>query len=66
MPLDLVALVTSRRLRVIASSKAYRITRSQPFLENTACWIAHSMSVPSNMRPPTEEYSPSLFSRTIQ
>ena len=29
-------------------------------------WTTTSSSVPSNIRPPTEEYSPSLFSRTIQ
>ena len=29
-------------------------------------WGAASYSVPSYMRPPMDEYSPSLFSRTIQ
>ena len=41
------------------------MTRSQPFLVNIATWIACSSSVPSKLRPPIEEYSPSLFSRTM-
>ena len=32
--------------------------------ENTDSWNTISRSVPSNMRPPTDEYSPSVFSRT--
>ena len=31
---------------------------------NTLCCETNSRSVPSNMRPPTDEYSPSVFSRT--
>ena len=31
----------------------------------TVSWITNSRSLPSNMRPPTLEYSPSVFSRTI-
>ena len=64
MPLDLVAEV-SFFLRVRASSKANRITRSQPKRVRTVSWMTISWSVPGNMRPPTSEYSPSLFSRTM-
>ncbi len=40
--------------------------RSVPFFENTESWVTNSFSVPPYMRPPIEEYSPSLFSRTTQ
>jgi hypothetical protein len=30
----------------------------------TVSWTTISRSVPSNMRPPISEYSPSVFSRT--
>ena len=35
-----------------------------PWRVNTDSCTANSRSVPSNMRPPTTEYSPSVFSRT--
>ena len=38
--------------------------RSTPLRENTDSWNTISRSVPSNIRPPTDEYSPSVFSRT--
>ena len=64
MPFDLVADVTCFAARVRASSNAYFMIRSTPLRENTVCWNTISRSVPSNMRPPTDEYSPSVFSRT--
>ena len=64
MPFDLVAEVTSLRGRVIASSKANFMMRSQPFFVKVEVCCAISRSVPTNRRPPTEEYSPSVFSRT--
>ena len=64
MPFDLVAEVRCFFGRVIASSKAYFRMRSMPWRVNTLCCETNSRSVPSNMRPPTEEYSPSVFSRT--
>ncbi|MNC86165.1 hypothetical protein D3C83_18030 [compost metagenome] len=66
MPFDLVAEVRCFLGRVIASSYAYLRMRSTPWRENTACCVTNSRSVPAYMRPPTEEYSPSLFSRTTQ
>ncbi len=65
MPLLLVAEVRRRRGRFIASSNAYCSTRSMPMRDMTVSWIASSRSLPSYMRPPTLEYSPSVFSRTI-
>ena len=38
--------------------------RSTPLRVNTLSWNTISRSVPSNIRPPTDEYSPSVFSRT--
>ena len=64
MPLDLVAEVTLRRARCMASSKANFMMRSVPLRVKIDCCIAISRSVPSNRRPPTDEYSPSVFSRT--
>ena len=64
MPLDLVAEVTCFAGRVRASSKANRMMRSTPLRVKTVCWNTVSRSVPSNMRPPIDEYSPSVFSRT--
>ena len=64
MPFDLVALVTWRRGRVMASSNAYFRIRSVPVRVKTVLCVANSRSVPSNRRPPTLEYSPSVFSRT--
>ncbi|MCY1453992.1 hypothetical protein D9M71_710230 [compost metagenome] len=37
--------------------------RSTPRRVNTDSCSTNSFSVPSNMRPPSEEYSPSVFSR---
>ena len=62
MPLDLVQLVTCC-LRVFASSKAYFMMRSVPLRLNTESCVTTSCGVPSNMRPPTLPYSPSVFSR---
>jgi hypothetical protein len=66
MPFDLVAEVKCFFGRRDASSKAYFRMRSTPCRENTACCVTTSRSVPAYMRPPIEEYSPSLFSRTTQ
>ncbi len=66
MPLDFVAEVTCFFLRVFASSKAKRMMRSVPRFENTESCVTNSWSVPAYMRPPIDEYSPSLFSRTTQ
>ena len=63
MPFDLVAELTCF-LRLRASSKAKRMTRSQPVLVKIDCCMAISMSVPAKSLPPISEYSPSLFSRT--
>jgi hypothetical protein len=38
--------------------------RSTPRRVKMLDWITTSSSVPSKLRPPIEEYSPSLFSRT--
>ena len=62
MPFDLVAEVTW--WCVPASSNANCRMRSTPLREKIVSWNTISRSVPSNMRPPTEEYSPSVFSRT--
>ena len=64
MPFDLVADVRCFFGRVIASSNANFRIRSTPWRVNTLCCDTNSRSVPSNIRPPTEEYSPSVFSRT--
>ena len=64
MPFDLVADVTCFFGRVRASSNANFRMRSTPLRVNTDCWNTISRSVPSYMRPPTDEYSPSVFSRT--
>ena len=66
MPFDLVAEVTCFFFVVLANSKANFMTRSTPLRVKIACWMAISSSVPWNMRPPTELYSPSVFSRTTQ
>ncbi len=65
MPLDLVALVSFLRGRWRASSKAKRMMRSQPRRVNSDSCQQTSSAVPSPRRPPTLEYSPSEFSRTI-
>ena len=64
MPLLFVATVIffSRRL---ARSNANFSTRSEPLRVKIDCCITNSRSVPSNIVPPTDEYSPSVFSRTI-
>ena len=64
MPFDLVAEVRCFFGRVCASSKANFRMRSTPVRVKTVSWITISRSVPSNIRPPTLEYSPSVFSRT--
>ncbi len=64
MPFDLVADVTCLSGRVRASSNAYFMMRSTPLRVNTVSWNTVSRSVPSNILPPTDEYSPSVFSRT--
>ena len=66
MPFDFVAEVRCFFGRLWASSKAKRSTRSIPTRVMTVSWTANSRSVPGNMRPPREEYSPSVFSRTTQ
>ncbi|MNR18683.1 hypothetical protein D3C85_1354230 [compost metagenome] len=63
MPLDLVAAVRRLRGRVCARSKAYLRIRSTPRRVNTDSCSTSSCSLPSNILPPTEEYSPSVFSR---
>src|SRR5216684_3094222 len=65
MPFDFVAEVRCFFL-FRANSKAYLITRFTPRRVKTVCWTAISSSVPSYRRPPIFEYSPSLFSRTMQ
>ena len=64
MPFDLVAEVRCFSGRCRASSNANFRMRSTPLRENTDSWNTISRSVPSYMRPPTDEYSPSVFSRT--
>ena len=64
MPFDLVADVRCFFGRLRASSNANRRMRSTPLRVNVACCTTTSRSVPSNMRPPIDEYSPSVFSRT--
>ena len=66
IPFDLVAEVTCLASLFLANSKAYSNTRSTPVLVITVSWTTNSLSVPSNIRPPIELYSPSVFSRTIQ
>src|SRR5271165_5895086 len=64
MPFDLVAEVRCFVGRVRASSNAYFRMRSTPWRLNTLCCDTNSRSDATNMRPPTDEYSPSVFSRT--
>ena len=64
IPFDFVADVSFFAGRFSARSNAYRRTRSTPVRVMTVSWMTVSRSVPSNMRPPTDEYSPSVFSRT--
>ncbi len=65
MPFDFVALVTCD-LRFRASSNAKRRMRSTPRRVKMFVCMAISSSVPSKIRPPILEYSPSTFSRTTQ
>ncbi|MNV73850.1 hypothetical protein D3C71_1670210 [compost metagenome] len=65
MPLDLVALVRCFFGRDCANSKANLSTRSTPWRDITVSCITISRGVPSYMRPPMLEYSPSVFSRTM-
>jgi hypothetical protein len=66
MPLDLVAEVRCFFGRDCASSNANFRIRSTPIRVITVCWVTNSRSVSGNIRPPTDEYSPSVFSRTTQ
>src|SRR5216683_1987255 len=66
MPFDLVAEVRCFFGRPLASSNAYLSMRSTPALVKVLCCTTVSRSVPSKMRPPIDEYSPSVFSRTTQ
>src|SRR6201999_1310261 len=66
MPLDLVAEVRCFFGRDAASSNANLRMRSTPIRVITVCWVTNSRSVSGNIRPPTDEYSPSVFSRTTQ
>ena len=65
IPLDLVAEIRWP-VRRIAWSMAYSATRVTPARVNTASWRAISPGCPRWMRPPTSEYSPSVFSRTTR
>ena len=66
MPFDLVADVRCFFGLVFASSNANFRIRSTPWRLNTLCCDTNSRSVSMNIRPPTEEYSPSVFSRTTK
>src|ERR1700693_5552111 len=66
MPLDLVAEVKCFFGRDCARSNANFNIRSTPIRVITVSWITNSRSVPGNILPPTDEYSPSVFSRTTQ
>jgi hypothetical protein len=66
MPFDLVAEVRCCFGRDLASSKANFSTRSTPTRLSTVSCMTISRSVPGHIRPPIEEYSPSVFSRTTQ
>jgi hypothetical protein len=64
IPFDLVAEITCFFMRLEAISNAYRKIRSTPRRVNTDCCVANSKSVPANIRPPTDRFSPSLLPRT--
>src|SRR5437667_41140 len=66
IPLDLVAEVRCRFGRDCARSNANFKMRSTPIRVITVCWLTNSRGVSGNIRPPTDEYSPSVFSRTTQ
>src|SRR5690349_4331434 len=59
MPFDLVAEVRCFFGRLWARSKAYFRIRSVPLRVKIASCTTNSRSVPSNILPPTDEYSPS-------
>ena len=67
---DRDAVRLGRRRQVLLRRACARVrTRTsgcgrRPCGVNTDCWNTISRSVPSNIRPPTDEYSPSVFSRT--
>jgi len=65
MPLLLVAKVRCLRARERASSNANFSSRSLPMRLKIEVWATNSRSVPGYITPPTAEYSPSVFSRTI-
>ena len=67
MPFDLVAEVRCFFGRACGRARR-RISgsRSTPMRVITVSCITTSRSVPGNMRPPIDEYSPSVFSRTTQ
>ena len=64
MPFDFVAQVRCFFGLARASSNAYRMIRSMPRREKTLSCTTISASEPSKVRPPSVEYSPSLFSLT--
>ncbi len=64
MPFDFVAEVRCFFGRRCARSKANLRIRSTPTRLMIVSWMTISRSVPPYIRPPTEEYSPSVFSRT--
>ena len=66
IPFDFVADVTCFLSRFSANPNAYRMIRSTPFRVKTDVCVTVSLSVPSNILPPMEEYSPSVFSRTTR
>src|ERR1700709_505085 len=66
MPLDFVADVRCFLGRDCARSNASSQRGAAQVRGITVCWVTNSRSVSGNMRPPTEEYSPSVFSRTTQ
>ena len=61
----MVASVTCLRWRVRANSKAYLSSRSLPMRLKIEVCETNSRWVPAYITPPTAEYSPSVFSRTI-
>src|SRR6202046_4927272 len=66
IPLDFVAEVRCFFGRDAASSNANFKIRATPVRVIPVCWVTNSRSVSGNIRPPTDEYSPSVFSRTTQ